>query len=991
MATVTPWWKTLQIRDEILDASGQIDDVQMSLYRAVYGTGATQALYSDTTYYGSITHPAERLVDLLAEVAIRLGGGSSYERARAVTRLDQGMGGGKSHACIGAFHLAANPKALFQTELGRAVLSASSSRLGRELPVDLDGPHVVVLPCDSMTPFAPVDALDGPATTFYERFLWRLFSKDYSLYDRYKSFWSDKSKIAEALRAVNKPILIIVDEILDYVGNGLEGAGRPDLVAQDMAFIRALLDAVNDVPNVSMLVVLIASDRDRTALTVEGQARRDDLNSLLDRNGQASVVTEVADFADILRRRLFDTEPPTEVIEATAALYAGTHLDKAWVKGVWDPIGSKWRRDWIEQVSRCYPFHPMLIGIAADEWSLVTGFQKVRSTIRIFAATVYAQQQRGVRGEWVPTLIGPGDLPLSENAVREALLSAGLVEDDKTIANYRSIAENEIVNSARTAGLARLQDINRGPLMWSEVNPYAAERAATYIFLASIVGNHRPGRGKGASAPEVRAATSVPDTLYSLTEADLVVDELVNQEHGMKAVDVVAGQGNNKPARYFLSTRNTYTMLVQNIMRTVTESERDQVIMNFTKRLANSGPFREILYVSADIKRSPSDVLTTAGLDTAHCNRLVVLDPAQFSLRNGLEASTIEALTAATGLGSGTGKLPIQWASSAIYSVVNTQRRALVRRIAVEYLARQKALAEPEVQNDDELKATGAKEVASAKEKFEKRLKQAYQHVVYLAQPDPDGDRVLAQETFDADNLTALDGTMVWKALVEGSKAFDAGQFTSKALVHNLRDSDYGRSLADIRSSFYNAPRLPLLFGGDIDLARAIFDAVDGGFLRIIDSTGESVAVTGSNQVNLSSASLRLAKPAEEQHPQEDGEPSGEGTGGDGAGQGQKTSAGTARASTRGGKETEDGGVDDTHPEESKDQQIAISFTRNLLGDIPTSEAFSEFFRALYLACDENQIAYLQATLQVLVRGDAAKEIVAKAKELDVDVSVRDV
>ena len=58
-----------------------------------------------------ITHPTERLVDLLTEIAIRIGGGRDYLNARAVTRLDQGMGGGKSHACIGAFHLAANPDA----------------------------------------------------------------------------------------------------------------------------------------------------------------------------------------------------------------------------------------------------------------------------------------------------------------------------------------------------------------------------------------------------------------------------------------------------------------------------------------------------------------------------------------------------------------------------------------------------------------------------------------------------------------------------------------------------------------------------------------------------------------------------------------------------------------------------------------------------------------------------------------------------------------
>lgn len=396
-ASVTPWWKALQIRKEIISASGQIDDVQMSLFQAVYGLAAARAPYADPAYYGSITHPTERLADLLTEIAIRIGGGPDYLKARALTRLDQGMGGGKSHACVGAYHLAAHPSALLKTELGQAVSASAANRIGHPLTADLGNPHVVVLPCDNMTPDAPVQDLDRPATTLYERFLWRLFSADYTLYDRYRPYWNDKSKIAEAIRAINRPVLIIVDEILDYVGNGLDGADNPELAARDVAFLRALLDVVNDVAHVAMVVVMIASDKDTIALSEAAQARRDDLNRLLERNGTPATVTEVGDFADILRRRLFEAPPAVEVLNATAELYRGPLEDPVWAKNVWDPIGADWRRQWNNQVAACYPFHPMLIALATDEWSQVTGFQRVRSTIRIFAATVYAHQQRGLK------------------------------------------------------------------------------------------------------------------------------------------------------------------------------------------------------------------------------------------------------------------------------------------------------------------------------------------------------------------------------------------------------------------------------------------------------------------------------------------------------------------------------------------------------------------------------------------------------------------
>lgn len=991
--SVTPWWKALKIRQEILTATGQIDDVQMSLFRAVHGTGSDRPPYADAGYYGDITHPTERLTDLLTEIAVRIGGGEDYLKARGVTRLDQGMGGGKSHACIGAFHLAANPEALLTTELGQRVAERAKAKMGRPLAKDLNRPHVVVLPCDNMTPGAGVQELDGPATNLYERFLWRLVSKDYSLFERYQPFWSDKHKIAEAIRAINRPVLIIIDEVLDYVGNGLDGANKPELAAQDMAFLRALLDVVNDVPQVAMLVVMIASDADKTALSREAQDRRDDVNSLLERNGLPATVTEVGDFAKILRRRLFDAEPAAEVLTATARLYEPILADKTWTKHVWEAIGADWRRRWAEEVAACYPFHPMLMSLAKEEWSKVTGFQRVRSTIRIFAATVYAQQQRGKNGEWVPVLIGPGDLPLSDSAVREAILGSGLVEDERTIANYRSLAEIEVVNHNSTSGTARRQDIGRQAILWKESNPRAAERAATFIFLASIIGTLRPGRGRGASAPEVKAATAVPDAKYTITDADSVVDDLVNPDRGMSALDIIPGQGNNKPARYYLSTRLTHRMLVNNIRRTITESERDQIIADFAQRLASSGPFRELKFVSAQPERSPSEVLSTSGLDTAYTTRLIVLDPAQYSLRNGMEAATLEALTVAMGLGQGPQQLPVQWASSAVFAVVNTQRRGLVRGVAVEYLARQKALAAPEVQADDELKATGTTELRAAREQLEKALKRAYQHVAFLTQPDPDGERRLDQLTFDDDNFTALDGTIVWKGLAARDKVFDAAQFSSKALLHNLRDQDYGRSLSDIRAGFYSAPRLPLLYAGDRDLQQAIYDAVNAGHLTIVDGAGTEVAVTAPNQVNLTSTGLRLAKPKPATCP-ECGQLAHEGNCMNGQGtQGLTSTAAQGGApspamSLSGVSTTSSNGDGTDAP--VRDRQMSFSFTSNLLASADSADGFAALFRAFYMALDERHFSYLQGTIQLVTRGEAAEEIQEKLNLLGIHVSSKE-
>jgi predicted AAA+ superfamily ATPase len=178
-------------------------------------------------------------------------------------------------------------------------------------------------------------------------------------------------------------------------------------------------------------------------------------------------------------------------------MYRPVLEDKSWTRNVWEAIGSKWRARWDEEVAACYPFHPMLLAIAKEEWSKVTGFQRVRSTIRIFAAAVYAQKQHGKAGEWVPALIGSGDLPLSDSAVREAILGSGLVEDERTIANYCSLAEIEVVNNdgprappaGRTLSATRSCGVKPTP-GWPSAPRRSSSSPASPEPLAVIVDRH---------------------------------------------------------------------------------------------------------------------------------------------------------------------------------------------------------------------------------------------------------------------------------------------------------------------------------------------------------------------------------------------------------------------------------------------------------------------------------------------------------------------
>src|ERR1035441_4670730 len=219
-----------------------------------------------------------------------------------------------------------------------------------------------------------------------------------------------------------------------------------------------------------------------------------------------------------------------------------------WRDKVFSAVPATATPEFSDEVARCYPFHPQWMAMAEQEWAKLAGFQRVRSTIRIFAATAHSQYQRGKAGTWAPLLVGPGDLPLSDPTVREAVINSGLIVDTRTQANYRQIASADIVAADDKKGAARELDRGRIDGIIGPLNPRAAERAATCLFLCSVIGARAGGR-QGATEVELKAAMFVPDSNYPVGEADTVIAELLDVEGGgLSSVEHLAGKGGLGPS-----------------------------------------------------------------------------------------------------------------------------------------------------------------------------------------------------------------------------------------------------------------------------------------------------------------------------------------------------------------------------------------------------------------------------------------------------------
>jgi hypothetical protein len=302
-------------------------------------------------------------------------------------------------------------------------------------------------------------------------------------------------------------------------------------------------------------------------------------------------------------------------------------------------------------------------------------------------------------------------------------------------------------------------------------------------------------------------------------------------------------------------------MLIKAQRAMVSDADRDEVLTERAWELVKSGPFNATIRVETPPRidtQSLVQILGAAGIDDARKTRLVVLDPRRFSLLNGGDLETRAAVRAALGVGEE--KLPVAWASSAVFVCVNTQRRGQARNVASEYEARRRVAALDAVRSDDEMKERADREVKEARERLDKAIRAAFQHIIYLTE-GADGSRVEEMIRLDGDNETAIHGDLVWAALHGKDKAFGQSEFNTRALLRQLKDSDLGKPMAEIRDAFWNTPRLPLLHSGESELRTAIFGAVNNGDLALVDGVGNVYTPHSESEVNLSSSSIRLVRP----------------------------------------------------------------------------------------------------------------------------------
>lgn len=841
MTAYDHWADALTLRREITDAAGQIADLQMSLYSAVYTD--RDVPYQEPTYYADITEPTVGLLRFMGSIARRLG--TKGHGGKALFHLDQGMGGGKSHALVGLYHLANTPDAFLATDLGR-LTKTEAEQSGSDL--DLACARVVVLSADNMTPGATSPEF-GPATSLYERFLWSLFKGDKARYNQHLAEGPNKAALARALEAARGPVLILLDELMDYVmllSDRQHVASMPG----EKAFLNNLMDAVDEVAQVAFVVVMIRSDLDERGYTVEAEEFRSYVATRLERNGITVAVTEAQDFSAIIRRRLFERTSNLPIQPLAAGWRSGA--DNAWQEQVFGRLGA--RRNlagFSDRLAASYPFSPDLMALVKEDWSRHAGFQRVRSTVEIFAVTAYHWMREHAAGRWTPELVGVGDLPLP--VVVEQILSSGLLHgNERAIQGYRQVAATDVVTKDGAQGRARELDEILSERGVDAGQPHPALRMATALYCYSLV--PRAQAKRGATKPELLAAIYRPEGV-SFHAAEEVFNVLVSDEEGLGALDVTDTAAGRGLARYHLAVAQNLRMFFRQAKNAVQPPDRDAYIWERARALAqaNQGQFDQVVPVDMPEVAGASLSQVFGNVDQNGKTRLVVLDPRRWTLHNGRDTPTRTEVAALLGVGEQA--LPVDNGASCVVAGVNTQRRDNVRKRAIEVLAWRAVIGQ--LDPDDDKRRDALAELRSATERVDSDLLKAFQHFAYLTRTE----RVEVDwQRFDDDTKSSLKGSHVWDALVNNGRAVYPGKLSGDYLRTLLAKMRRALTLKEIGQQFYKNAAFPMVPSSD-DIRQAVFQTLSvPDAYEVVDGNGEALTISSVDELSIGSMELSLRK-----------------------------------------------------------------------------------------------------------------------------------
>ena len=399
-----PWYKIVTLRKEVREGrSFSPDEFAIALEQVVAGTAPVD--YRDPTQFFSRTCFTRALREHAGMVLRRLSG--KTENTAPVLTLITQFGGGKTHTLTALYHLA-------NAGTGASGLPGVACLLNEAGIPEAPSARVGVFVGNAWDPS------EGRETPWID--LARQLAGDQgvtALGAAARTTPPGTESLARVFAAANAPVLLLFDEVLNFVN-------RHRRMAEGFhAFIQNLTVAVSGTTQAAAVVSLPRSQVEMTQWDQEWQER---LTKVVRRVARDLIANDESEISEVVRRRLFEDLGKARIRNKVAKTYADwcfertARLPAEWLAVDTATTEAKAREFLRDRFEACYPFHPATLSVFQRKWRALSQFQQTRGALAMLAQWIsWAAREHFQKARREP-LITLGSAPLDVPDFRAVVL-----------------------------------------------------------------------------------------------------------------------------------------------------------------------------------------------------------------------------------------------------------------------------------------------------------------------------------------------------------------------------------------------------------------------------------------------------------------------------------------------------------------------------------------------------------------------------------------
>jgi hypothetical protein len=493
-----PWYKVVTPRKEVREGRS-FDPSEFAIHLEQVVAGTAPEDYRDPDEFFSRTCFTRALREHTGMILRRLSG-ETTNTAPVMTLITQ-FGGGKTHTLTALYHIMnAGAKAIDYPGISDLIREAGVTTIPKA--------RVAVFVGNAWDP------QEGRETPWID--IARQLAGEKGVEElgpAAKTVPPGTDTIARVFRAANAPVLLLFDEVLNFLNR------HRGMAEAFHSFIQNLTVATTGTTHSAAVISLPRSQVEMTDWDMQWQEK---ITKVVRRVAKDLIANDETEISEVVRRRLFKDLGPDRVRKRVSRIYADWCFERrAQLPPEWTAVDSvtteaKAREHLRSRFAACYPFHPATLSVFQRKWQALPQYQQTRGTLAMLAQWISWAYKEGFTKARREPLITLGSAPLGVPEFRSVVLGQ--------LGESRLVAAIDADISGPQSHARALDVDTKGALR--DIH----QRVGTAILFESSGGQV----DKVAHLPELRFALGEPDV--DTTSVDNAAFALENRSYFIRRV-----------------------------------------------------------------------------------------------------------------------------------------------------------------------------------------------------------------------------------------------------------------------------------------------------------------------------------------------------------------------------------------------------------------------------------------------------------------------